>query len=51
MAFKLGNYVIVGIFLITVVNVFITSFGGPSVTPPTILSTPVTEVPDYSVVG
>lgn len=46
MAFKLGNYVIVGIFLITVVNIFITSFGGPTVTPPTILTESTTELPD-----
>ncbi|XP_050424487.1 ninjurin-1-like [Adelges cooleyi] len=45
MAFKLGNYVIVGIFLITVVNVFITSFGGPTVQPPTIMTNIVTELP------
>ncbi|XP_050524550.1 uncharacterized protein LOC126896111 isoform X3 [Daktulosphaira vitifoliae] len=30
MAFRYGNYVIVGIFLITALNVFITAFGGPS---------------------
>jgi len=29
MAFKFGNYVIIGIFLITVVNVLISAFGGP----------------------
>lgn len=47
MAFKLGNYVIVGIFLITVVNIFITSFGGPAViSPAVVLSTPVTEYPN-----
>ncbi|XP_003244377.1 ninjurin-2-like [Acyrthosiphon pisum] len=47
MAFKLGNYVIVGIFLITVVNIFITSFGGPTVNSPAIvLSTSVTEQPN-----
>ncbi|KAL5240557.1 hypothetical protein ACI65C_007967 [Semiaphis heraclei] len=47
MAFKLGNYVIVGIFLITVVNIFITSFGGPTVSSPAVvLSTPVTEPPN-----
>lgn len=44
MAFKLGNYIIVGIFLITVVNIFITAFGGTSVIPPTILTAPLTEV-------
>ncbi|CAI6344326.1 unnamed protein product [Macrosiphum euphorbiae] len=49
MAFKLGNYVIVGIFLITVVNIFITSFGGPTVNSPAIvLSTSVTEPPNLS---
>jgi len=49
MAFKLGNYVIVGIFLITVVNIFITSFGGPAViSPAVVLSTPVTEYPNLS---
>ncbi|XP_026809736.1 uncharacterized protein LOC113551602 isoform X1 [Rhopalosiphum maidis] len=47
MAFKLGNYVIVGIFLITVVNIFITSFGGPAViSPAVVLSTSVTENPN-----
>lgn len=47
MAFKLGNYVIVGIFLITVVNIFITSFGGPTVSSPTVvLSTSMTEPPN-----
>lgn len=29
LAFRYGNYVIVGIFLITTVNVFIAAFGGP----------------------
>ncbi|VVC45374.1 Ninjurin [Cinara cedri] len=44
MAFKFGNYVIVGIFLITVVNIFITSFGGPSAIPPAaIAASPLTE--------
>ncbi|KAL4153865.1 hypothetical protein QTP88_001698 [Uroleucon formosanum] len=47
MAFKLGNYVIVGLFLITVVNIFITSFGGPTVnSPAVVLSTPVVEQPN-----
>lgn len=47
MAFKLGNYVIVGIFLITVVNIFITSFGGPTViSSAAVLSTSVTEPPN-----
>uniref|UniRef100_A0A2H8THH4 Ninjurin-1 n=1 Tax=Melanaphis sacchari TaxID=742174 RepID=A0A2H8THH4_9HEMI len=49
MAFKLGNYVIVGIFLITVVNIFITSFGGPAVISPAVVlstSVTVTEYPD-----
>jgi len=30
MAFKFGNYVIVGIFLITVVNILISAFGKPA---------------------
>jgi len=47
MAFKLGNYVIVGIFLITVVNIFITSFGGPTVNSPAVVfSTSGTEPPN-----
>lgn len=30
-AYKYGNYVVMGIFLITVVNIFIAAFGGPAV--------------------
>ncbi|XP_065205144.1 ninjurin-A-like isoform X2 [Planococcus citri] len=33
MAYKYGNYVVMGIFLITVVNIFIAAFGGPAVLP------------------
>ncbi|XP_050524561.1 ninjurin-A-like isoform X2 [Daktulosphaira vitifoliae] len=43
MAFKFGNYVIIGIFLITVVNVFLTSFGGPMIQPPTTIANTVSE--------
>lgn len=31
LAYKYGNYVVAGIFLITVVNIFIAAFGGPAV--------------------
>ncbi|XP_050426240.1 ninjurin-A-like isoform X2 [Adelges cooleyi] len=36
LAFRFGNYVIVGIFLITALNVFITAFGGPSPAAPVV---------------
>lgn len=33
LAYKYGNYVVIGIFLITVVNIFIAAFGGPAINP------------------
>ena len=38
-AYRYGNYVVVGIFLITVVNVFVAAFGGSAVAGVSIPST------------
>lgn len=49
-AYKYGNYVVTGIFLITVVNIFLAAFGGPSYisSPNTSIIAPLREANETS---